>query len=354
MRRSSECRSCSESAGDARLERSVASTSDVKALVTGANGFVGAHLVRELLACGWDVRAMMRRTSDRSRLEGLAPEVVHADLLDPSSLPAAVAGADVVFHVAGAIAAVDAAGFDQVNRDGTANLVSAIATAAAPPAHFVHVSSLAAAGPSGGETPVRDGAPARPVSAYGRSKLAAEGTLEPLDGRVAITIVRPPSVYGSGDSATLELYRSVQRRLILAQTGRERRMSFVHAHDLARGLRLAGERPPASRRVVYLTGPEDASLTEFQRRIARVLGVRAIEVPIPDAVLRLAGVAADALKRWTRFTHAFGRDKVAEGLERGWLVSNDLARRELGYDPKVGFEEGIEEALAWYRSHGWV
>lgn len=326
----------------------------MKGLVTGANGFVGAHLVRDLLGAGWDVRAMMRRTSDRIRLEGLKPEVVHADLLDAASLPAAVAGVDVVFHVAGAIAAADAAGFDQVNRDGTANLVRAVTTSDAPPRHFVHVSSLAAAGPSGGDAPVRDGAPPRPVSAYGRSKLAAEGALDPLDGRAAITIVRPPSVYGSGDNATLELYRSVQRRLILAQTGRERRMSFIHAHDLARGLRLAGERPPSGRRVVYLAGPEDASLAEFQRRIARVLGVRAFEVPIPDAVLRVAGVAVDALKRWTGFTHAFGRDKVVEGLERGWLVSNDLAGRELGYAPQVGFDEGIREALAWYRSHGWV
>jgi nucleoside-diphosphate-sugar epimerase len=328
----------------------------LRALVTGANGFVGAHLVRELLDGGWQVRAMMRRSSDRARLEGLAPDVVHADLLDPPSLAAAVAGVDVVFHVAGAIAALDRAGFDRVNRAGTEHLASAVTAAATSgaPRHLVHVSSLAAAGPSGSGQPVRDGAPARPVSAYGRSKLAAEEALAALRGTVPVTIVRPPSVYGSGDTATLDLFRAVQRRVVLAQTGRERRMSFVHARDLARGLCLAGERPPAEARVLYLTGPEDASLTDFQRAVARAMGVRAFAVPVPDAALRAAGVAADLLSRWTGRARPFGTDKVAEGLERGWLVTNDLARREIGYVPEISLDAGIAEALGWYRAKGWL
>jgi dihydroflavonol-4-reductase len=328
----------------------------MKGLVTGANGFVGAHLVRELLGAGWEVCAMMRSSSDRSRLEGLAPEVVHADLLDPDSLASAVAGVDVVFHVAGAIAALDPSGFDRVNRVGTANLVRAVgaAIASGAPRHLVHVSSLAAAGPSGSDAPVRDGAPPRPVSAYGRSKLAAEEALEPLRGRVAVTIVRPPSVYGSGDTATLDLFRAVQRRIVLAQTGPERRMSFVHARDLARGLRLAGEKPPPEWRIVYLTGPEDASLTAFQREVARAMRVRALAVPVPDALLRAAGHASDVAQRWSGRPRPFGSDKVAEGLARGWLVTNDLARRELGYEPETGLGEGIAEALDWYRARGWL
>jgi dihydroflavonol-4-reductase len=328
----------------------------VKALVTGANGFVGAHLVRELLGVGWDARAMMRRSSDSTRLSDLAPEIVRADLLEPASLAPAVAGVDVIFHVAGAIAALDPTGFDRVNRVGTANLVAAVAAAgnSRGPRHLVHVSSLAAAGPSGSDAPVRDGAMPCPVSAYGRSKLAAEAALEPLRGRVPVTVVRPPSVYGSGDTATLDLFRAVQRHVILAQTGSERRMSFVHAGDLARGLREAAESLPPEWRVLYLTGPEDSSLTGFQREIARAMRVRAVEVPIPDSVLRVAGAAADIVSRWTGRARPFGRDKVAEGLARGWLVTNDLARREIGYAPKIRLADGIAEALAWYRARRWL
>src|SRR5262249_4797740 len=160
---------------------------------------------------------------------------------------------DAIFHVAGAIAALEPDGFDRVNRVGTSNLVAAVLAASASggwPRHLVHVSSLAAAGPSGSDAPVPDGAVPRPISAYGRSKAAAEAALEPLRGRVAVTIVRPPSVYGSGDTATLDLFRAVQRHVILAQTGRERRMSFVHADDLTRGLRRAAESPPPEWRVL--------------------------------------------------------------------------------------------------------
>lgn len=329
----------------------------MKALVTGANGFVGAHLVRELLREGWQVRAMMRRSSDASRLAGLAPEVVYADLLDAPSLLPAVQGSEVVFHVAGAIATLDADGFDRVNRSGTENLRRAVEDALSTGTalrHLVQVSSLAAAGPSGGDGPVQDGAPEHPVSRYGRSKLAAERALAGLRG-VALTIVRPPPVYGSGDTATLDLFRSVQRRLILAQTGPERRMSFVHAADLARGLRLAAATPPADEtRVLYLTGPEETSLAGFQRLIARRMGVRALEVPVPELLMRAAGHAADLVQRWTRQPRAFGSDKVAEGLARGWLVSNEKARGEIGYEPRVSLAEGIDEALTWYREHGWL
>jgi nucleoside-diphosphate-sugar epimerase len=264
---------------------------------------------------------------------------------------------DVVFHVAGAIAALAPTDFDRVNREGTTRLVTAVIAAVArgdAPGHFVHVSSLAAAGPSGSDAPVRDGAEPRPISAYGRSKLAAEAALAPLRGRVAVTIVRPPSVYGSGDTATLDLFRAVRGHVVLAQSGRERRMSFVHAGDLARGLRLAAEHPPPEWRVLYLTGPEDRSLSGFQREIARAMGLRAVEIPIPDALLRAAGFAADLTSRVTGRARPFGRDKVVEGLARGWLVTNDLARREIGYEPRIRLGEGIAEALTWYRARGWL
>ena len=200
----------------------------------------------------------------------------------------------MIFHVAGAIAALDRTGFDRVNRVGTSNLAAAVAAAgnSRGPRHLVHVSSLAADGPSGSDAPVRDGAVPRPVSAYGRSKLAAEAALEPLRGRVPLTVVRPPSVYGSGDTATLDLFRAVQRHVILAQTGSERRMSFVHAGDLARGLREAAESPPPEWRVLYLTGPEDSSLTGFQREIARAMRVRRRGAD-SRLVPRAAGAAAD-------------------------------------------------------------
>lgn len=327
------------------------------ALVTGANGFVGAHLVRELQREGWQVRAMMRRSSDATRLAGLSLEVVYADLLDPASLAPAVRGCEVVFHVAGAIAALDPEGFDRVNRVGTANLRRAIEEAlasGAPPRHLVQVSSLAAAGPSGSDEPVRSGAVERPLSRYGVSKLAAERALAGLRG-VTLTILRPPPVYGSGDTATLDLFRAVKRRFILVQTGPERRMSFVHARDLARGLRLAAETPPSgATRVIYLTGPEDVSLEGFQRLVARRMGVRAIEIPVPEVLLRGAGRAADLVQRWTKQPRVFGSDKVAEGLARGWLVANDEARREIGYEPRIALAEGIDEAIAWYRERGWL
>jgi nucleoside-diphosphate-sugar epimerase len=324
----------------------------VLALVTGANGFVGSHLVRHLLARGHSVRALVRKSSNLELLDGVAPEFAYGDVTDESGLDDAVAGVDVVFHVAGVIAALDDAGFDRVNLGGTQRMLEAVQRAAPTVRRFVLVSSIAATGPAETDAPRRVDEPARPTSAYGRSKLRAETWLREHAGDVPWTIVRPPIVYGSGDSATLELFASAKRGIAVRLSGPDRPLSVVHVSDLAAGMELCATHDAARGDAFYLCGPEDLPMHEFQCRIAHACGRKPITVPVPAMLFRAIGACGDVVGRVRGRPAVLSSDKVSDALQRSWRVDGSYATERLGFRPQVSVDEGIREALAWYEARG--
>ena len=146
----------------------------MNALVTGATGFIGRRLVRNLTRRGDKVTCLIRSSSNTASLRTFPVQFVIGELGDPASLIRAVADKDYIFHLAGVIQAVHEQTFEAINTEGTRNLVSACLQSSPGIKRFVFVSSIAAAGPNQTEKPVSESQEARPVSAYGRSKIAAE------------------------------------------------------------------------------------------------------------------------------------------------------------------------------------
>src|SRR5574340_25657 len=200
----------------------------MRALVTGATGFVGSHLAERLVGEGWQVRCMVRRTSS---LRWLPPgvETVYGELASGEGVGEAVHGADAVFHVAGVTKARRAAEFYEGNVRATANLLEA----AGDVPRFVHVSSLAAAGPG---ADLSEDNPPRPVSDYGRSKLEAEKL-----ARGRAVIIRPPVVFGPRDTDVLQIFRAVNRGRMVRIGRRDSFFSFIYVKDLAEALAARSE-----------------------------------------------------------------------------------------------------------------
>src|SRR5258705_9533581 len=140
------------------------------ALVTGATGFVGSHLVEELLERGWTVRCTVRSTSKLRWLEGKSVETIRADLLEPASLAKAAEGVDTVFHIAGVLRGENYAEYRRGNVEATRNILDAARKAK----RFLYVSSITACGPSPDGEPLTEDRPRAPISLYGRSKSEAE------------------------------------------------------------------------------------------------------------------------------------------------------------------------------------
>lgn len=322
----------------------------MKALVTGATGFVGSHLVDALVRRGDDVTALVRSPGKATRLNSLPVRQVKGDLHDPAALAAAVAGQEIIYHVAGLIAARSEAEFLYANRDGTATLLGAAASGGATP-RFVLVSSMAAGGPSPRGGPLDGSQPSAPVTQYGRSKLAGEMVVR--SGSLPWTIVRPPMVYGPRDHEVLKVFKLAGPLTPVFGDGSQE-LSAIYGPDLAEALVAAGTAPATAGKVYYACHPEIFQSGEFVRRIGALKGARVRIVPLPRwlavAALSLTGTAARLAGKATILTP----DKAHEFFQPAWTGDPTPLMRDSGWEPKHDLAAGLTATAAWYRAQGWL
>lgn len=322
----------------------------MRALVTGANGFLGSWLVRTLLASGHAVRALVRPGSDAGALSGLPVEEVRGDVTAPEGLPAAVRGCDVVLHLAGIRRAPRREDFLRVNLEGTRALLEACAAHAPGLSRFVLAGSMAAAGPSA--TPRREEEPFAPREWYGESKAEAERLTLSFAGRLPVTVGRPPRIMGPGDRENLLFFRIARAGWLLAFGGAPRPLSWIDVEDCARGMELLATRPEAVGEAFFLASPERTSVEGLQREIARALGVRTRTVPVPEALLRGLGSAADVLSQALGRHLPLNRKLAEQVLAPGWVCDPGKARRLLGFEATVGLAASVDRSARWYVENG--
>ncbi|MBI4491394.1 MAG: NAD-dependent epimerase/dehydratase family protein [Chloroflexi bacterium] len=323
-----------------------------RALVTGATGFIGSHLVDLLLARGWQVRCLVRSRERARTLAALPVELELGDLGDAAALARAAAGVECVFHVAGLTRALREVDYHAVNAEGTARLLKISAQQNDSLQRFLLVSSLAAAGPTIGGAPLTEDSPCRPVSPYGRSKLNAELVAQGWMAHVPCTIIRPPIVYGPRDTDVLTFFRLVALGL-QPTLGRPRHLSLVYVSDLVEGMLLAATSPHAAGRTYFITGG-DTSLDEALQLIGACLGRRPRRVRVPLSLLDAAAWASEGAARALRAPTVLTRNKVQELRQPAWLCSAARAKRELGFEPRVALADGLAQTARWYRTAGWL
>jgi len=323
-------------------------------LVTGGTGFIGSHLVERLVAEGRPMRCLVRRSSATGNLPRAGIELAHGDLESGTGLTEALRGVDTVIHLAGVTKARTAADYHRGNAVATANLLRA----AIDVGRLVHVSSLAAAGPSTADRPLTESDEPRPVSHYGRSKLAGEEAVRNSPVRERAVIVRPPVVYGPRDRDVYQMIRTVARGWMAKIGTAPRRFSYIYVGDLVDGLIAAADCANASAgaggQVFYLANSAPVSWDEFGNMAARLMGRKLHTVAIPESAAYVLGLCADC---WTRLSGKPGilsRDKVLEARCAGWICDPGRARRELGFCASTRLEEGLRRTLDWYEEAGWL
>ncbi|HEU5069829.1 MAG TPA: NAD(P)-dependent oxidoreductase [Verrucomicrobiae bacterium] len=327
----------------------------MKVLLTGGNGFVGSHVLDQLLAQGIPTVVLLRAASDRQFIANQLSrvEVRTGGMDQPEALAAALAGVTHVVHCAGATKALDAAGFFAANQQGTRQLVEAVNRCGPRIQRFVHVSSLAVAGPHTPDEPARENQPPRPVSDYGRSKLAAEQEVM-THCTTDWVILRPPAVYGPRDREFLRLFKAVNAHLRPQFGGGRQFLSLVHVADLARVIVAVLIEPRARRKVFFVGSPEVVTAAELARRMATELGTWTIPLPLPRVVLWLACQWADWRARRTRRPSVLNAQKFAELNAPGWVCDVARLKAELDLECATPLRDGVVDTLRWYREHGWL
>ncbi len=322
----------------------------MNALVTGGTGFVGRHLIDALLRRGDAVTALVRTAAKGADLAGRGVRLVAGDLSDAAALRAAARDQEVIYHAAGLVAAKDEAEFLAVNRDGTARLVAAAAEMSR--ARIVLVSSLAAAGPAARGSPLRGAEPPRPVTAYGRSKLAGEAALQA--GKLPWSIVRPPAVYGPGDTEMLRVYQAAKLGLVPVFGDGAQELSLVYAPDLAEALAVVGHSPATVGKVYYACHPDVLTSTALVGAVARAIGrrVRMVRLPrwVAAGALSLTSGAARLAGRATILTS----DKANEFFAPAWTCDPSALEAVTGWRATHDLDAGVEATVAWYRAAGWL
>jgi dihydroflavonol-4-reductase len=325
----------------------------VRALVTGATGFVGAAVARALLNAGWQVRVLVRGSSNRGNLQALAVDIAVGDLNDAASLDAAVAGCDALFHVAAdyRLGARDPRQLYQNNVEGTRNILLAARNAGV--ARTVYTSSVATVGlpadgrPGEERTPVELSAM---IGHYKRSKyLAEEVVRDAAHAGMSVVIVNPSTPVGPGDvkptpTGQVVLDAARGRMPAYVDTG----LNIVHVDDVAAGHLLAFHRGQAGER--YILGGQDMTLRDILAQIAALVGRKPPRIRLPYAAVLPIAYVAEA------FSRARGREgritvEAVRMSRKRMFFSSSKAERELGYRwrPPV---EAFADALRWFRENG--
>jgi 2-alkyl-3-oxoalkanoate reductase len=326
----------------------------VKVLVTGGSGLLGSHVAELLSERGDRVRALVRSSSNRRHLQSLANvELFEGSVEQSDRVAEALEGVDAIVHCAGLVKARNTDEFFSVNVGGTSNLVQAARVARSPGfKRFVHVSSLEACGPSQDGLPVPLDQEA-PVTAYGRSKLAAEKVVLSAKDELPVTLLRPGAIYGPRDAEILQAFKAIERGLLpLIDEGRALGM-WIYASDCAAACIRAIDADVPSGRTYFVDdgcGPlsQQQMLSDAERALGRRAFVRrSLPVPLLMAVARGLEVAGRVANRPVMLT----REK-ANMLLQHWVCSSEETRRDLSWEPKVPWSEGVELAVRWYRREG--
>ena len=334
------------------------------AFVTGATGFIGTRLTKKLIESGTKVTCLVRQQSNIQTLKNLGCEFVYGDLRNETLTLPGLERCDTLFHVAAMKNAANPKDMLAINPCATRNLFEAVLQSSATP-RVVHVSSLAACGPSTKHRPTVETDRAAPVSYYGRSKLESEQIATTYADRLPISIVRPPIVMGQGDSNGLKMFKLIEQfNYHLIPGLKDRQYSAIHVDDLVNALicvakqgkpiSSAGESDPSATGI-YFASTEQLSYADLGRNIGLAMGrsrTRCLYIARP--ILWSIG-AVNSLLAWaTKRPYLLNLDKYQEVVAGDWTCSSEKLFTETDFDSSVPFVNRLKQTIQWYQENGWL
>ncbi|UCD11391.1 MAG: NAD-dependent epimerase/dehydratase family protein [Nitrospinaceae bacterium] len=323
-------------------------------LVTGATGFIGHHLVQDLVGRGARVHCLVRKSSDASGLKEEGIRLHFGDLAEGPPPREALAGADYLFHCAGLTKAKTRKEYFLANALACRHLYEACGAHARNIKGIIHLSSLASAGPTPNGAPLTEASPCRPITYYGRSKLEGENIARDFASSLPICILRPPVVYGPREKNFFTFLKTIKNGIRLRIGTAPRTLSLIHVEDLVRAMLAAAERPPEAGSVFFVTDGGVYSWDEVSDTAMHHLRVRCRSITLPEGGLALAALVMEALGRLRKEAPLFDRQRVKDIRQSSWTASPEKFFAHYRFQPKFDMQTGLGETLGWYRENRWL
>jgi len=322
--------------------------------VTGATGFIGSHLVDALLERGCTVHCLVRPTSNLTGLPIDRVRLHTGELLRPETWASCLEEVEHVFHCAGLTRARTRGEYFEANAEVCRPLFDACARHAPSLKSVIHLSSLAAVGPSAAERPVDENAPCRPVTHYGQSKLESEKIALQYAETLPLVVLRPPVVYGPREKNFFTYLRALHWGWCVRIGRTPRVLSLIHVQDLVAAVLRAAEEPRKNGPVYFVTDGSVYSWEEVACTAAALLDITPRTVTVPEGVLAFFALLAEGAA-WLRGKPALlDRQRVLDLRQSAWTASPNKFFDTYGFRPAYDLERGLRVTLDWYRQHGWI
>ena len=338
-----------------------------RVLITGASGFIGYHLVQAALQRGFEVHAAVRPSSEKSDLKLLGMEAerdkkgkllfVYPDFESKEKLiPLMTNGSySYIIHAAGVTRAKSTEAYNEVNANYTLRLAEAALASGLPMKRFVFVSSLAAVGSEEYDAalPINENTIPKPLTSYGKSKLLAESYLAGLKD-LPLTVIRPTAVYGPREKDILILFETLNKGLDLYIGRRPQWLSFVYVTDLVAATLAAFKEDSKLHTAYNISDGKKYDRYKLANLFKEFSKKSPYRLHVPLGVIKLIAAMLEAVSVFSENTPVLNKEKIGELTAENWYCSIDKARKNLGYEPKFGLEDGLKKTLTWYKENKWL
>lgn len=327
----------------------------MKALVAGGTGFIGSHIVRDLLSKGIQVRILVRQSKNIGSLTEEGIDFVHGDILKIDSLRKWIKDVDLVYSAFGVLGHwnIPEQAYWEINTTGVKNLLESCVNGHIK--QFIHISSAGVLGPLPDGVVADESFPLNPSNIYERTKGEAEKEILKCGTELGFpfTIIRPEFVYGPGDMHVLGLFKAVgARRFFLLGRG-ESLLHPTYIDDLIQGISLCMDNEDAMGEVFLITGDKPLTVKELAGVMAEELDVPFPKLRVPLLFARSMAKALESGARLARFEPPLTVSQV-KFFTQNRAFSFEKARKVLGYTPIISFREGVRRTIHWYRENNYL
>lgn len=333
-----------------------------KILITGASGFIGSFVVERAIEAGFETYAGVRKSSSKRYLKDERILVFELDFSDSTSFKERLAAFntqhgkfDYIIHCAGVTKCMHEKEFIEVNFDQTKLFVDTLCELNMVPEQFIYISTLSVFGPirENDYTPIQESDIRRPNTAYGKSKLLSEDYLASKKD-FPFVIIRPTGVYGPRESDYFLMFKSIKGSVDFSVGYKKQVITFVYVKDLVEVIFLAIQKN-VKRRSYFVTDGEVYNSRDFSDFIESELNPKfVIHMKSPLFILKMVSLLAEFYSHLLKKTSTLNSDKYKIMKQRNWQCDISPTISELGYVPKYKLQEGVREAVQWYRKEKWI